>query len=245
MDVAIVDDERICQEGIASLLRVFGAEHRCQLTPIFFDSAEAFLEAFACGQFPIIFMDIFMKGMDGITAATRLREVDKRCILIFLTSSQDFRMDALSVHAFEYITKPFSPERVFAVLQDAMAVLPPAAKYIEVISERRNLSIFLHDIASVLTDAHYLNINLLSGSTVRCRLTMPEFLRMTEGDPRFITVNKGIVLNADYVTLLEDNCCVMEDGARFPVRVRDRVQVEQAIREYHFAKIRRQQRHGQ
>lgn len=244
MEIAIVDDEKSCLEEIAGLLRSFGTKRQCQITPVPFDSAKAFLEAFERKRFPIVLMDIFMDGMDGLAAGARLWELDKKCLLIFLTSSEDFRRDALSIHAFEYITKPCVPERVFAVLRDALAVLPPAAKYIEVVSDRKTVALFLHDIASAVTDAHYLDIGLTDGSVVRTRMTTQEFLRITEHDPRFITVNKGIVLNADRVAQFEDNCCVMENGARFPIRVRDRGQVERAVQDYHFQKIRERQRLG-
>ena len=96
--------------------------------------------------------------------------------------------------------------------------------------------------SSAVTDAHYVDIGLLDNSVVRSRMTIQDFLHLTAGEPGFIAVNKGIVLNADYITGFEDNCCVTENGGRFPVRVRDRVKIEQAARDYHFGKIRSYQR---
>ncbi|MDE6260470.1 MAG: LytTR family DNA-binding domain-containing protein [Oscillospiraceae bacterium] len=244
MKVAIVDDEKNCRDELSRQLLSFSGVHRCQLVPVPFPSAEAFLEAAERERFDIVFMDIFMEGIDGLDAATRLRELDKRCILIFLTSSADYHPNAFSVHAFEYILKPFTPERVYAVLRDALVVLPSTPRYIEVASERRTVRIPLPNIVSAVTDAHYVNIGLSDGPVVRSRMTILDFLRLVEGELNFITVNKGIVLNADYIARFEDNCCVTENGARFPVRVRDRLKIEQAARDYNFEKIRSRQRHG-
>ncbi len=245
MRIAIVDDEKSCREDLARLLSAFGEEHRRRLDPVPFHSAEAFFEALGRERFPMVFMDIFMEGMDGVAAAAKLRETDKRCLLVFLTSSEDFRPDALSVHAFEYIVKPFSPDRVAAVLEDALAVLlPPEEKYIEVVSGRKTVPLRLEDILSTVTDAHYVDIALADGSVVRSRMTLQAFLALTQGDPRFITVNKGIVLNADRVSRIEGSCCVMENGTRFPIRVRDRAQVERAVDDYRCSKIRGRQRYG-
>lgn len=244
MKIAIVDDEKSCRDELSRQLLSFGGTHRCQLAPVPFPSAEAFLEAAGRERFPIVFMDVFMKGMDGVTAAARLWALDKKCLLIFLTSSEDFRPDALSVHAFEYITKPFTPEHMSAVLEDALAVLPHQAKYIEVASGRKTVPLFLEDIVSAVTDAHYVDIGLTDGSVVRSRMTIQEFLSLTQSDPRFITVNKGIVLNADRVAQFEGSSCVLDNGAQFPVRVRDRAQVEQAVQDYHFQKIRGRQKQG-
>lgn len=244
MKVAIVDDEKSCRDELSRQLLSFSGVHRCRLDPVPFASAEAFLEAAERERFPIVFMDIFMEGMDGVTAAARLWALDKKCLLIFLTSSEDFRPDALSVHAFEYVTKPFPTERVAAVLEDALAVLPVDAKYIEVASGRKTVPLLFEEIVSVVTDAHYVDIELADGSLVRSRMTIQEFLCLTQGDPRFIAINKGIVLNADRVARFEGNCCVLDNGARFPVRVRDRGQVEQAVRDYHVQTIRERQKRG-
>ena len=35
----------------------------------------------------------------------------------------------------------------------------------------------------------------------------------------------------------------MENGAKFPIRVRDRLKIEQAVSDYHFGKIRERQAH--
>lgn len=245
MKIAIVDDEQSCREELAALLQTSGAERGCRIDLTEFPGAEEFLDALQQEQFAMVFMDVFMAGMDGVAAAARLWASDKRCLLVFLTSSEAFRQDAFAVHAFEYITKPVTPERVSAVLGDALAVLPQEEKYIKVVSERKNVTLLLRSIACVVTDAHYVDIGLADGAAVRSRMTIQEFLHLVEHDPRFITVNKGIVLNADFVARFEGNCCVMEDGARFPVRVRERAQVEQAVRDYHFTKIRSRQKHGQ
>lgn len=244
MEIAVVDDNRTDQKELTELMHRFGADNHCLFNLVAFSNAGDFLKALDQTRFAIVFMDVYMEGISGITAAAKLREIDKNCLLIFLTSSTEFMPDAFACHAFEYITKPIAPERIFTVLQDAMEILDLVPKYIELVSGRRTVTVFLKDIVSAITDAHYLNIGLTNGSVVRIRMTMQSFLGMLGCDPRFVTVNKGIVLNADCVTEIENNCCVMESGMRFPIRVRDRVQVEQAVRSYHFAKIRNSQRHG-
>lgn len=243
MKIALVDDEQKYLDEIAELVREFGAKCCCQMETIPFLSAEAFLEAFEESGFEAVFMDIYMDGMDGVAAALKMRDIDNRCILVFLTSSTDFMPDAFSCHAFEYITKPFSPQRIFRVLSDILEVMPPLQKYIEVVNDRKTVRIFLYEIASVITDAHYLDVTLTDGETLHCRMTMPKFLELTGGDSRFLPVNKGITVNAEYILEFENNCCVMENGARFPIRVRDRLQIEQAARDYHFEKIRKRQAH--
>lgn len=245
MKIALVDDDKECLDEMARLCHDFGRRCRLQIETVLFTSGEAFLRAFGSSRFSVIFMDIYMEGMDGIAAAVKIREQDSGCVLVFLTSSREFMPDAFSCHAFEYITKPFSPQRISKVLADALKVLPPLQKYIEVLSGRKTVRLFLDSITSVITDAHYLNIVLTDGEKLRCRMTMPEFTELTGKDTRFILINKGIAVNADYILDFEDNCCIMENGARFPIRVRNHLKIEQAALDYNFSKIRSRQRHGQ
>lgn len=243
MKIALVDDEQVYLNEMTQLVRDFCTQRCCQIETVPFLNGAAFLKALENGSFSAVFMDIYMDGMDGVSTAMKMRDTDSRCILVFLTSSTDFMPDAFSCHAFEYITKPFSPQRIFHVLTDILEVLPPLPKYIEVISDRKTIRIFLDKIASVITDAHYLDIALISGETLHCRMTMPEFVKLTGEDSRFLSVNKGITVNAEYILEFENNCCVMENGAKFPIRVRNRLQIEKAARDYHFGKIRERQAH--
>lgn len=243
MKIAIVDDEQKCLDEMAQICHDFSTQRHCQVETVTFLNGEAFLEAFKDDAFSAVFMDIYMDGIDGVAAALQMRSLDSRCVLVFLTSSTDFMPDAFSCHAFEYVTKPFSPQRIFQVLTDILEVLPPPQKYIKVTSNRKTVQVFLDEVASVATDAHYLDIVLTDGEKLRCRMTMAEFVELTDRDSRFLPINKGITINADYILEFEDNCCILKNGTQFPIRVRERLKIEQAARDYNFKKIRERQAH--
>lgn len=109
MKIAIVDDEQSCIEQMKILCQDFETRtgEPTELT-CFLGGAE-FLNTFQPGVYQIVFMDIFMKGINGIDTARKLREIDHACLLVFLTFSSDFMPDAFSFHAFDYITN-FSVE---------------------------------------------------------------------------------------------------------------------------------------
>ena len=241
LKIAFVDDEPGGLDEIEQICRNFGKETGHPVETLPFESGEAFLKAFETGSFDLVFMDIYMEGMNGVAAALKMRRQDRGCLLVFLTSSMDFMPDAFSYHAFEYVTKPFTKERIFDVLSDAVKVLPREQSYVELTADRKTVCLFLDEIASAVTDAHYLDITLTDGRKLRCRMTMTEFMEKIGADPRFIPVNKGIAVNAEHILAFEKGCCIMESGARFPVRVRDSAKVEQKARDYHFEKIRRRQ----
>lgn len=239
LKIALVDDEQIHLDEMARICRQFGEENRLEIEITGFSDGESFLRS--DDEYSVVFMDIYMNDSDGILTAKRLRERDSGCILIFLTSSAEHMPDAFSCHAFEYIVKPFSPHRVKEVLRDAMKIIPIPSKFVELYSDRKTFRTTLDDIVSAVTDAHYLDIELVNGTSLRCRMTMSQFVELTNRDERFILVNKGITVNAEYITDFENNCCILENGTRFPIRVRDRLKIEQMVRDYNFDKIRSRQ----
>jgi len=56
----------------------------------------------------ILFLDIFMPGLDGIQTAQQIRALRKDLLIIFITTSRDFYPQAYEVFAFNYIVKPFN-----------------------------------------------------------------------------------------------------------------------------------------
>lgn len=161
---------------------------------------------------------------------------DRNILIVFVTTSPDFMMQAFSVHAFHYITKPYKAEQIYKVLDDASSYVSDNSKYIEVMCDRRNTLISLKEIVSVESDAHYINIGVVSGLRYRTRMTIAEFLKLADNDTRFIPVNRGIVLNADYIKDIEGSVCVTGNGERFPIKIREKTRIEQSIREYMFKK---------
>lgn len=149
--------------------------------------------------------------------------------------------EAFSCHAFEYISKPIDCKRLERVLDDAMKILPVPQKFIEVACDRKTIRVFLQDIISAITDAHYLELSLSDGSCLRSRMTVTEFLKLTGQDSRFILANRGILLNAGHILSFGNGCCMMDNGAKLPLRVKDAGRVEQAVRDYNFEVIRRRQ----
>ena len=78
------------------------------------------------GQIDILFLDIQMKGMDGIETARKLRDSKFRGFLIFITVLKEMVFQSFEVQAYDYLVKPVEEkqfektmERLYTSMQNA------------------------------------------------------------------------------------------------------------------------------
>ncbi len=68
------------------------------------------------GEIDLLFLDVEMKGVNGMEAAAEIREFDKEISLVFVTGYEDYVFDGYKVNALDYVIKPAGTERLAEVL---------------------------------------------------------------------------------------------------------------------------------
>jgi len=71
----------------------------------------------------LLFLDIYMPGLNGVETARQINAVQKDIKIIFLSSSKDHYPQAYEVFAFNYLVKPLNRERLNTVLSRALEEL--------------------------------------------------------------------------------------------------------------------------
>ncbi len=141
--LAVVDDWEADRTLLMDGLRCYLQRRQVAAEIVCYQSGEAFLADFAPGKFTVVFLDIYMEGLDGMAVARRIRKVDQNCLLVFITSSSDHAIEGFEVRAFHYLLKPYSPQRLQAVLDCCFERLGAEDSYLEVKSGRLSLRLLL------------------------------------------------------------------------------------------------------
>lgn len=68
------------------------------------------------GEVDLLFLDIEMKGLNGMETARRIRAFDQNIMIAFLTGYPDYVFDGYSVGALDYIVKPVATQRLVELL---------------------------------------------------------------------------------------------------------------------------------
>src|SRR5210317_1117726 len=108
MKIAIIDDEQDMRQSISQWLALSGFDTET------YGSAEDALKSLGPEFAGIVVSDIKMPGMDGMSFLKRLMSVDSALPVIMITGHGDVPMavEAMRVGAFDFLEKPFNPERM-------------------------------------------------------------------------------------------------------------------------------------
>lgn len=114
MRIAICDDAELYRTSLKKEL-----EKIIKSLDVVIDSYESgieLLKRFEKQEYDLIFLDIEMPQIDGITLAKRLRELSEKVEIVFLTSHIEYALEGYEVNALRYLTKPAKSEKLQEVL---------------------------------------------------------------------------------------------------------------------------------
>lgn len=108
IQVMLVEDEA----GVRLLLRkIIEKQEGFQIVAECAELAEAVI-AFRRHKPEVVFLDIGIKGQNGVECARILTDMDPKVKIIFATAHAEYMPEAFELYAFDYLVKPFSVDRV-------------------------------------------------------------------------------------------------------------------------------------
>ena len=85
---------------------------------------------------------------------------------------------------------------------------------------------------------NYLEISALNDNVFKTRMTFSTISEQLMQDQSFLVINRGILVNMNYVTNISERSCIMTNGIHFPVNAREFRKLRQAWLNYSIAQIR-------
>src|SRR5438876_4357976 len=112
----VVDDEAGIRESLSSILQDEGYHVEAV------GSAEEALQRSASGDFEVVLLDVWLPGMDGLEALSRLQASPRPPAVIMISDHGTIEtvVRATKLGAFDFIEKPLSLEKIVVLVRNAI-----------------------------------------------------------------------------------------------------------------------------
>src|SRR5438876_11771223 len=112
----VVDDEAGIRDSRPSILRDEGYQVEAV------GSAQEALERSATGDFEVVLLDVWLPGIDGLEALSRLQATPRPPAVIMISGhgTIETAVRATKLGAFDFIEKPLSLEKIVVLVRNAL-----------------------------------------------------------------------------------------------------------------------------
>ncbi len=217
INIAVCDDEKCMSEKIEKLVEDFFRKKNTNISVSEYSSGEELLKSNE--RIDILFLDIGMRGMDGIETARKLRECRFHGFLIFITVLKEMVFQSFEVQPFDYLVKPVQEEhfektmeRLFLSMQDRLS--PEKANLLVQKGCESNI-IFFQDIICCEIIDRKVYLYLVSGEVIDYYDRIENLEKKM--DSRFFRCHRSYLINLNHLKSYKNNTAYMADGKEIPV----------------------------
>lgn len=215
ISIAICEDEketqRLIEDYLDNILKNINIEYEIKK----YISGEELLES-NLKDIDILLLDIQMGQINGMDTARKIREVDNKMEIIFITSLIDYVQEGYEVRAYRYLLKPIELEELKKhVLTCIKAIEINKNNYIVIKNKSNTYKIDSNEIKYIEVQKKYMLIHTINKSfDVRYSL---EKIEKDINLDKFVRCHKSFLVNLSYVENIKSNTIVLESGEEVPV----------------------------
>ncbi len=229
MRVALCDDRKKDLELLCNLITENSELTRGEIE--FFLSGDALLEAVRKEmRYDIVFLDVDMPGMNGITLGKELASISPDTVLIYATSYPQYAIEAFECEALQYLLKPLVPEKIKRALERALSIVKTKNHYIAVNIHGRPIRIPIRDICYVERLGNQILYHL-QDRMIEVRGTLSVAYEQLK-NYGFYQIHQGYIVNMEKIYDIKGYLVVLDDKREIPISVRKKTDVLIAYAKY-------------
>lgn len=234
LNIAICEDTKEDEEKLLSILEKIELRNRCTI----FHSAKELLDVYHPQEFDLLLLDIYMEGMTGVEALTKIREIDEDIPVAFITISKDHALESYRLSALKYIEKPYQKKAIEDILKLAQMEKENAPSLV-VHQNGKEQRIRLSQLVYLEAQGRQVNIYLKSGETVSVYEKLSALAPQLTEQP-FFSPHKSYCINLGQVQYIDTElkCFFMTNSKNVPIRRETMGKAKQVLKEFLFSQTR-------
>ena len=213
MDVAIVDDDKDSRNYLEGLLKSF---NYFDITVTQFDNGQTFIEGLGKSKFSLIFLDIEMPEINGISLAKEIHSIDAKTLIIFVINHSSYISEAIRNYAFQYLVKPVKNEELTIELTRAHKELSRRNQKIEINVRERKIIVNVSDIEYIESRNKKVVITMRDKTVFESKGKLSDYSKLLSYH-NFSSCHKSYLINLEYVKEIGHESITMAGGRYIPV----------------------------
>lgn len=238
MTICYCEDESAQAKAFAIKIDQWAKNKNMAVRKDLFECAEEYLFKAEQNAYDVIFLDISMRGQNGMELARQIREKEKDVILVFVTSDASYVFAGYEVGAYRYLMKPVEAKKLWEILDYARAQKAAEEEnYILVKKDSQSVRVNLRDVLYIEAQKHYVNLYLENEEPMTVKVVFAELLQeMQEKSDTFLATHRSYAVNIDKVVRIGRTECTLSDGSSIPVSRSFYKAVNEAFIGYHLGR---------
>lgn len=180
-------------------------------------------EQFASCDLAFLDVDFETQDCNGIDIARRLRQVNSRALVFFVTNYIDYAPEGYEVQAFRYILKRDLREVLERYILQAMENLADGKEYLRLKDREQVLDLPLEQIAYLEVLDHTVSVHI-GDSDYTIGTTLSSLEREMHG---FLRIHKSYLVNMQFIRKFRSRECLLKDGTLLSVSEKNYSQQKQ------------------
>ena len=135
--------------------------------------------------------------------------IDNKTLIVFMTTSREYALDAFSTHPFDYVIKPSTKKNVEAVLDEIVRVLEAAEPKVTLKISGENCMFPVRLISSATSQGHHVEIILTDGRHLFSTMNFYEVKEVFSKHKDFLLCNRGVFVNMSHIASQEEGVFII------------------------------------
>lgn len=236
MNIAICDDLEVDRKILTDMINRYFTEHNSLVNITTYHNGEDLISNFNNQNFDLIFLDIYMYKLSGIDTAKEIRKKDANSILVFITTSSDFALDAFDLDALQYLIKPITYDKIKKILDKCLKQLSTNMRFIEVLEDGHPVKILLNEIYYIDVYDKYCFIHL-KDKVIKTHSSLTKLWDFLENSS-FLKCHRSYIVNMLYIHEMLSNDFILKNGEKIPITKNDKLNLKQTYLDFVFNQMR-------
>lgn len=229
MRIAICDDNFKDCDILNNILQSHPIIENCSIDT-FNDGVTLISNIQKDNNYDITFLDIDMPGINGIELGKRIKTLNPKTCIVFVTSYPEYAIDAYDCEAFNYLLKPINAEKANRILNKLLIRYIENNKFHIIKVKTEKIRIPIQDIYFIECCQKHIIYHMKNGYYDTVGNLSDTYQSLKEYG--FYQIHQGYIVNLAKISRFNKYTAILIDGRTVAISVRKRTEVLTAYAKY-------------